>query len=80
MVVAQLAVTAVQFLAVGPVNDPGVASPVSGGIIAFGQLSSRPDQAGKGERAPLRSLGGATVAALAIRTLNRSSALHRRSP
>jgi hypothetical protein len=43
---------------------------VSGGMIAFGQLSNRPDAADKGKRALLWALGGAAVVALAIPTLN----------
>jgi|ERR1700722_2100941 hypothetical protein len=83
-------------LAGGPVNNPGIKSPlsnqgtmlllgyakwgslmacaasalVSGGMIAVGQLSNRPDHADKGKRALLWSLGGAAVVALAIPTLN----------
>lgn len=84
------------FLAGGPVDDPGVQSPVSGtgvglllgyakwgslmacaasalvsgGMIAVGQLSNRPDHGDRGKRALLWSLGGAAVVALAIPTLN----------
>ena len=43
---------------------------VSGGLMAFGHLSNRPDAADKGKRALLWSLGGAAVVALAIPTLN----------
>jgi hypothetical protein len=43
---------------------------ISGGMIAFGQLSNRPDHGDKGKRALLWSLGGAAVVALAIPTLN----------
>lgn len=83
-------------LAGGPVNDPGIKSPVSsavgglllgyakwgslmacaasalvsGGMIAVGQLSNRPDHADKGKRALLYSLGGAVVVAIAIPTIN----------
>ena len=42
----------------------------SGGLMAFGHLSNRPDAADKGKRALLWSLGGAAVVALAIPTLN----------
>jgi hypothetical protein len=42
----------------------------SGGLMAFGHLSNRPDSADKGKRALLWSLGGAAVVALAIPTLN----------
>ena len=87
---------AVHVLAAGPVNNPGIQSPVSnsgvnlllgyckwgslmacaasalvsGGMIAFGQLSNRPDHSDKGKRALLWSLAGAAVVALAIPTLN----------
>jgi hypothetical protein len=43
---------------------------VSGGLMAVGHLSNRPDAADKGKRALLWSLGGAAVVALAIPTLN----------
>jgi hypothetical protein len=43
---------------------------ISGGVLAVGQLSNRPDHADKGKRALLWSLGGAAVVALAIPTLN----------
>jgi hypothetical protein len=43
---------------------------VSGGSIAVGHHSNRPDVADKGKRALLWSLGGAGVTALAIPTLN----------
>jgi len=47
-----------------------VSALVSGGMIAIGQLSNRPDHGDKGKRALLWSLGGAAVVALAIPTLN----------
>jgi hypothetical protein len=43
---------------------------ISGGMIAVGQLSNRPDHGDKGKRALVWSLGGAAVVALAIPTLN----------
>ena len=43
---------------------------VSGGLMAFGHLSNRPDAGDRGKRALLWSLGGAAVVALAIPTLN----------
>jgi hypothetical protein len=43
---------------------------VSGGLMAIGHLSNRPDAGEKGKRALLWALGGAAVAALAIPTLN----------
>jgi hypothetical protein len=48
----------------------GACALISGGMIAVGQLSNRPDQGDKGKRALLWSLGGAAVVALAIPTLN----------
>jgi hypothetical protein len=42
----------------------------SGGLMAFGHLSNRPDAGDRGKRALLWSLGGAAVVALAIPTLN----------
>jgi hypothetical protein len=47
-----------------------VSALISGGMMAVGQLSSRPDHADRGKRALLWSLGGAAVVALAIPTLN----------
>lgn len=47
-----------------------VTAAISGGLIAFGQLSNRPDHADKGKKALLWSLGGAGVVALAIPTIN----------
>jgi hypothetical protein len=43
---------------------------VSGGVLAVGHHSSRPDMADKGKRALLWSLGGAAITSLAIPTLN----------
>ena len=48
----------------------GVAGLVSGGLIAVGQLSNRPDHADKGKRVLLYTLGGVAVVALIIPTLN----------
>ena len=47
-----------------------VSALASGGLMAFGHLSNRPDAADRGKRALLWSLGGAAVVALAIPTLN----------
>ena len=47
-----------------------VSALISGGMMAVGQLSNRPEHADKGKRALLWSLGGAAVVALAIPTLN----------
>ena len=43
---------------------------VSGGLMAVGHLSNRPDAGDRGKRALLWSLGGVAVVALAIPTLN----------
>ena len=43
---------------------------ISGGTLAIGHHSNRPDMADKGKRALLWSLGGGVVTALAIPTLN----------
>ncbi len=43
---------------------------ISGGMMAVGHLSNRPDAGDKGKRALLWSLGGVAVVALAIPTLN----------
>jgi hypothetical protein len=48
----------------------GLTAAISGGMIAFGQMSNRPDAADKGKRALIWSLVGAAVVALAIPTLN----------
>jgi hypothetical protein len=48
----------------------GAAALASGGLMAFGHLSNRPDAGDRGKRALLWSLGGAAVVALAIPTLN----------
>jgi hypothetical protein len=43
---------------------------VSGGVLAVGHHSNRPDMADKGKRALLWSLGGGAITGLAIPTLN----------
>jgi hypothetical protein len=48
----------------------GASALISGGALAAGHLSNRPDMADKGKRALLWSLGGGVVTALAIPTLN----------
>jgi hypothetical protein len=48
----------------------GLTAVISGGMIAFGQLSNRPDAGDKGKRALIWALVGAAVVALAIPTLN----------
>jgi hypothetical protein len=47
-----------------------VAALVSGGLMAIGSLSNRPDQVDKGKRALIWSLGGVIVAATAIVVVN----------
>lgn len=48
----------------------GFAAVISGGLMAVGELSNRPDQSDRGRRALVWSLAGAAVVALAIPTLN----------
>jgi hypothetical protein len=48
----------------------GASALVSGGAMAVGHLSSRPDVADRGKRGLLWSLGGGAVTALAIPVLN----------
>ena len=48
----------------------GLTAVISGGMIAFGQMSNRPEAADKGKRALIWALAGAAVVALAIPTLN----------
>jgi len=48
----------------------GLSALISGGEMAVGQLSSRPDHADRGKRALLWSLGGVVVTAIAIPTLD----------
>jgi hypothetical protein len=44
----------------------GVSAVISGGLMAFGSLSNRPDHADRGKRALLWSLAGVAVAAVGI--------------
>ncbi|GGJ75204.1 hypothetical protein GCM10010123_01480 [Pilimelia anulata] len=48
----------------------GVAALASGGLMAVGSLSNRPDSVDKGKRALMWSLGGVIVAAIAIPMIN----------
>jgi hypothetical protein len=48
----------------------GVSAAASGGLMAVGSLSSRPDQVDKGKRAFLWSLGGVIASAIAIPMVN----------
>jgi hypothetical protein len=54
----------------GSLTACGASALVSGGALAVGHHSNRPDVADKGKRALLWSLGGAAVTGLAIPTLN----------
>ena len=47
-----------------------ISAVVSGGILAAGSLSNRPDHADKGKRALIWSIGGVIVAAAAIPLVN----------
>ncbi len=46
------------------------AAVASGGLIAVGSLSNRPDHADRGKRALLYSLGGVVISAIAIPVIN----------
>jgi hypothetical protein len=48
----------------------GVSAVVSGGLMAFGSLSQRPDHVDRGKRALLWSLAGVVVAAIGITVAN----------
>lgn len=48
----------------------GGAAIVSGGLLAVGQLSNRPDHADRGKRALVWSLAGVVVTAIAIPVIN----------
>jgi hypothetical protein len=48
----------------------GLAALVSGGMMAIGKLSNRPDTAEKGKSALVWSLGGVIVVAIAIPLVN----------
>jgi hypothetical protein len=54
----------------GAVIACGVAAVISGGLMAFGSLSNRPDHVDRGKRALLWSLAGVAVAALGIPVAN----------
>jgi hypothetical protein len=54
----------------GALTACGASALISGGMLAMGHLSSRPDLAERGTKALLWSLLGAAVVALAIPTLN----------
>lgn len=47
-----------------------IAAVVSGGLLAIGSLSNRPDQVDKGKRALIWSLGGVVASAAAIPLVN----------
>ncbi|HEY1619740.1 MAG TPA: hypothetical protein VGG25_19115 [Streptosporangiaceae bacterium] len=48
----------------------GISVVASGGLLAVGSLSNRPDHADKGKRALIWSLGGAVVVAIAVHLVN----------
>ncbi len=48
----------------------GVSAVISGGLMAFGSLSSRPDHVDRGKRALLWSLAGVVIAAIGIPVAN----------
>ncbi|MGH8791218.1 MAG: hypothetical protein ACRDXX_01035 [Stackebrandtia sp.] len=48
----------------------GISAVVSGGMMAAGSLTSRPDSVDRGKRALIWSLGGVIVAAIAIPVTN----------
>jgi hypothetical protein len=54
----------------GAVIACGMSVVASGGLLAIGSLSNRPDHADKGKRGLIWSLGGVVVAAIAIPVVN----------
>jgi hypothetical protein len=54
----------------GAVMACGLSVVASGGLLAVGSLSNRPDHADKGKRGLLWSLGGVVVTAIAIPVVN----------
>jgi hypothetical protein len=48
----------------------GAAALVSGGLMAVGSLSNRPDHSDRGKRALIWSLGGVVITAIAIPVVN----------
>jgi hypothetical protein len=54
----------------GAVIACGMSAAASGGMLAFGSLSNRPDHADRGKRGLIWSLAGAVVAAIAIPVVN----------
>jgi hypothetical protein len=54
----------------GAVIACGISVVASGGLLALGSLSNRPDQADKGKRGLIWSLAGVVVAAIAIPVVN----------
>ena len=54
----------------GAVVACAISAVASGGLLAVGSLSNRPDHADKGKRALIWSLGGVVVAAAAIPLVN----------
>src|SRR5258708_4848669 len=54
----------------GALTACAIAAVVSGGLMGIGTLSNRPDNADKGKRALVWSLGGVVVVAIAIPVVN----------
>lgn len=54
----------------GAVTACGISVVASGGLLALGSLSNRPDHADKGKRGLVWSLAGVVVAAIAIPVVN----------
>lgn len=54
----------------GAVIACGISVVASGGLLAIGSLSNRPDHADKGKRGLIWSLAGVVVAAIAIPVVN----------
>lgn len=54
----------------GALTACAISAVVSGGLLAVGTLSNRPDSSDKGKRALIWSLGGVVVTAIAIPMVN----------
>jgi hypothetical protein len=60
----------ISYIKWGAVIACGISVVASGGLMAIGSLSNRPDHADKGKRGLIWSLGGVVVAAIAIPVVN----------
>lgn len=60
----------VSFVKWGVLISCAIVALVSGGLLAAGTLSNRPDQVDKGKKALVWSLGGVIVGAIAIPVVN----------